>query len=452
MSPLPIRVVLLVFFLALAMIPVRVEAQQCIPLIGQKWPKDYVGVYVAGGVGDAQRKQVLFALNVWYSAQKWFVDSFEGAVGTPYLLYLADQPADNTITVSFFIGQNEQFAGRTLNFYYVAGSNTYVKVDVQINLPADRATNPDDLMVESIIVHELGHALGLGHSTISSDVMYPIDNYPQNYGLPSTLDLNAVYELKKSGNPANLGGSVCLSPAIPYGQPPWVQKNSAGNFVISFPVGGFESGLTYGAESTSEVNRGGKASFIVNMICTGRIPVKLVSASAQPDFGQSIPPEESLPIVLELGDVHQLSFEFAVPDSASLGTHTVNYRFGFTVLTTSGWATDVQYQPFSSSFQVIEPLLFTQTTPAPTANYPVTIENQSPNNAPPYPLLALAALVAIIIVALLAMHHFTNENRRVAHRKDGQSQAKKSDIFCIRCGTRLTADSDFCHKCGVAQR
>jgi hypothetical protein len=44
------------------------NAQQSIELTGFKWPRNYIGVYVASGVSDTQRKQVLFALNVWYSA------------------------------------------------------------------------------------------------------------------------------------------------------------------------------------------------------------------------------------------------------------------------------------------------------------------------------------------------------------------------------------------------
>ena len=61
------------------------HASDCIPVFGQKWAKSYIGVYIAGGVGDVQRQQVLLALDIWYSAQQWFIDSFEGGVGTPYL-------------------------------------------------------------------------------------------------------------------------------------------------------------------------------------------------------------------------------------------------------------------------------------------------------------------------------------------------------------------------------
>lgn len=180
------------------------HAQDCIDLIGSRWSKSYVGVYIASGTNDVQRKQVLFALQVWWAAQNWFIDSFEQGAGTPWLLYLTDRADEGPISVSFFIGQGVDFGGRAIS---EGGGGEFTKARVQINLPPERAGNPDDYLVESVILHELGHAMGLGHTKIETDAMNgAIDTSPSNYGLPSTLDLYALYKLSQVQGVGELGG------------------------------------------------------------------------------------------------------------------------------------------------------------------------------------------------------------------------------------------------------
>ena len=83
--------------------------------------------------------------------------------GIPWLLYLTDRPDEGAISVSFFIGQGVDFGGGEFD---EGTGEQFTKVRVQINLPPDRAANPNDLYVESVILHELGHAMGLGHTAI----------------------------------------------------------------------------------------------------------------------------------------------------------------------------------------------------------------------------------------------------------------------------------------------
>jgi hypothetical protein len=144
------------------------HAQSCIELIGSKWSKTYVGVYIASGTNEVQRRQVLFALQIWLAAQNWFIDSFEQGAGTPWLLYLTDRADEGAISVSFFIGQGVDFGGRAI---WEGTGERFSRVRVQINLPPDRAGNPHDLYVESVILHELGHAMGLGHTHVEVDAM-----------------------------------------------------------------------------------------------------------------------------------------------------------------------------------------------------------------------------------------------------------------------------------------
>ena len=104
---------LLLFDIMLGLSPIRVSAQDCMAIEGFKWPRSYVGVYIAAGTNDIQRRQAFLAMSVWFSAQIWFIDSYQNQRGVPYLLYSADQPGDGIITLSFFVGEGESFGGRT---------------------------------------------------------------------------------------------------------------------------------------------------------------------------------------------------------------------------------------------------------------------------------------------------------------------------------------------------
>lgn len=385
---------------------VSAQNQACIPILGQKWTKSYVGVYVAGGVSDIQRQQLLLSLNVWYSAQQWFIDSYEGGVSKPYLFYLTDSPGDGVITVSFLIGEGLSFAGRALNFAYTVPGNAYVRGDIQINLPPDRASNPNDLEVESIILHELGHGLGLGHSEIQSDAMYAIDNYPQSYGLPSTLDLYAVYMLKQAADPSALGGSICLQSQIPYGIPPWIQQNPTST-VISYPGGKFAGQYSYSLTGNPIVV-GQSGTLRLTLGAVGDYPIRVVSLSARTASEQSLTPTESLPQELDPGSPQQFNFQLQQSDTNSVGTYSITFQLGFQLLTSAGWSSQTNYGTLTASYEVMSPATLTLT--APTAycgasscvvnGHTITFAQEIPPS-PPLDVLWWLILGAILVLALI---------------------------------------------------
>jgi predicted Zn-dependent protease len=47
--------------------------------------------------------------------------------------------------------------------------------------------------IETIAKHEIGHALGIGHSALISDLMYPVINRRTNTDI-SGCDIHVVYE------------------------------------------------------------------------------------------------------------------------------------------------------------------------------------------------------------------------------------------------------------------
>ena len=54
-------------------------------------------------------------------------------------------------------------------------------------------------IIETIAKHEIGHALGIGHSDLISDLMYPVINRRTNTDI-SGCDIHVVWKLQESSD------------------------------------------------------------------------------------------------------------------------------------------------------------------------------------------------------------------------------------------------------------
>ena len=88
----------------------------------------------------------------------------------------------------------------------------------RVEISCDAVSAGADVLI-SIVLHELGHALGLGHTSFSEyngidELMYPVGT-STTLVYPSTLDFYAIYQLVIKGYE---GDSVSLPDWLPYGQ------------------------------------------------------------------------------------------------------------------------------------------------------------------------------------------------------------------------------------------
>jgi len=432
--------VALLFASSITFCPTRAHAQECIEMYGARWDRSYVGVYIAAGTNEAQRKQVLFALQVWLAAQQWFIDSYMSGTGVPWFLYLADNPDEGSVSLSFFIGQGVGFGGRAMT--EVLG-RTITRSRVEVNLPPDRAGNPDDLYVESVILHELGHALGLGHSQGETDAMNgAVDTSPRNYGLPSTLDLYALYKLSQAQQAGELGRTVCLIPDIGYGIPPWVER-TGDRFTLRIPISMPGWSLEAPVSYPQTVGKGEDARFTTLVRNTGSLPFKVVSLSAEPDFGPSVQPNEQLPVVVDPNGERQLTHTIRIPDAVTVGTHNVRFIVDFVPLTLEGWSSEIAHGEQTASFEVTEPQVVTG------GGFTVTVaENPLSTEKSSKPEMALTAWVIPVALLLIALAVLFLRLRSKPRSQVSMRDLRTANVFCTECGAENPTTNQYCGKCG----
>lgn len=200
---LPLLVILL--FLAAIFTPTLAQAQSqtyTIPLEGH-WLKHTIGVGIQATPAWAH-DAAAEAVEIWDNAQLWFVRTYYP--NSPAIFNLTIGGSD--IQITFTGWQNSSEAG------YTTGCCGRVYSHILIGLVTENQDNSSvpPNRVREVALHELGHGLGLGHTSTLYDLMYPGFTFAS---APTTLDLDGVHTL--ASNPAiSLPATDTLPSTIPW--------------------------------------------------------------------------------------------------------------------------------------------------------------------------------------------------------------------------------------------
>jgi len=211
----PCFVLLFALLLVLDLQNVFAQPVQVQPIYGFSWPTHNIPV----NVGPSSPNAIVAlskAIRTWNLAQQWFINNYMAGVGEPFVFYETNSTFDSVVIVEFNETQTTDDLGVThwQAFHDEQGNFHKVIVNISIDLTRNDGQALSDGQLQTLAAHELGHALGLDHTTFSpSDLM----NHVPKVMFPSTLNLYAVYLLSQSANDRDLPQQpVSLSSNIPY--------------------------------------------------------------------------------------------------------------------------------------------------------------------------------------------------------------------------------------------
>ncbi|MFC2034019.1 matrixin family metalloprotease [Chloroflexota bacterium] len=202
---------LLVFALVvmmLTLVPVSIAGAQTgeIDYIGIEWDHDPLTVYVR--TPSSLQGSQDYIDGVETALNDWCVELQNATGSDDFQFNSAASSRAADITVSIHPGAYKGVLGITLprdkdrDGYFDS---------VKINLKVGSDVGLEDF--RNVMRHELGHALGLGHTQVPGDLMYPYYNPNVNYEvLPSALDIDALINLYMDDG---FGGSNLDPASIP---------------------------------------------------------------------------------------------------------------------------------------------------------------------------------------------------------------------------------------------
>jgi len=132
-----------------------------------RWGDDREGrpILVAVLNEDVPGFREVFLRNLGWAVTRW------NAVGLPIYLEQVPDTAGADIVVTWAERLDSSRAGRADVSWGRGGRLAHVLITLATHTPDGRQVLPSQMI--ALALHELGHALGLGHSTVAADALYP---------------------------------------------------------------------------------------------------------------------------------------------------------------------------------------------------------------------------------------------------------------------------------------
>ena len=165
------------------------------PMVGYSWPSYNIKVNIQYAPSYA-RQDVINAMKQWNFSQTWFQKTYGLASRPTYNLVVSNSTSD-PIQVFFNQTQTTDDWGCTSSEYSYNSTGYFAGVtsSISIILSLKDGSRLNDVAIEDVTLHELGHSLGLGHVQRAGDLMNHLSGNLYDLHYPTTLNLYALYQL-----------------------------------------------------------------------------------------------------------------------------------------------------------------------------------------------------------------------------------------------------------------
>ena len=160
----------------------KIRGQLC------RWDKQIINVYITPITANINNKNFMFS-QIQKSIHSW--NEVLQRNGFPVKFYEVNNPQQADITVHW-VKVGRVYEGMC-KYLSVIG-NSIKKISIEIGLPNEfSGKDTTDLSIYCAIMHEFGHALGLGHGVEIDDIMFV--PHQKNISVPDENDLYVLKEI-----------------------------------------------------------------------------------------------------------------------------------------------------------------------------------------------------------------------------------------------------------------